>query len=320
MTSKKNASKKRRKETMPASPETSDIFLLTSSSLLGPRYAPETRPSSQIASAEKNLVTAQTISEFTEIFPTARKAGNVDTWGGDIVGRWLSEDGLLKVSGWAVDEQERLPAAKVFLVREGTILANAKVDKERPDVGEAWSDERLADSGWTLKIEGHRLGEGDCCLEMYALMRDAESVVKLGSNTVRVSSGSSLEPIPKALLDKLITKRLLRDAQSGKWPKMSVDYAYANNGEIHVMGWALSPAGVRRVNVYCEDKFVAPAFLGYPRPDVQARYPFVRCGEKPGFTLNKKIGPSAADEARSIRVVVIDRLNGKLEKTVQIES
>ena len=305
MTSRKTASKKRRKQPMSIERDTGDVLLLAASSSEEPKSHDETKAAELREEMDKKLDVTQTISAYVETPNPSPKTGNVDTWGGDLVGRWLSEKGTLRISGWAVDEEAGMPALKVFLVHDGLVLAESDVNRSRPDVAEARSNENLENSGWVLEIAGKMLPIGEARLEVYALMQSGMYVVKLGAKTIRVSAWSDRKPSWDPSIERIIARRLREDAEAGKWPKMNVDEASLNDGRLHVKGWAVSPAGIRKIKVYVNDEFVGLAFYGRPRPDVARKFPFIDEACRAGFELRA----ARADESDTwhIRTEVIDK-------------
>jgi hypothetical protein len=231
------------------------------------------------------------------------------------VGRWLSEKGRLEASGWAINERAGLPAHKVFLVREGKVLADTPVDHDRPDVAEALGNELFMISGWKLEIPGNSIGLGELKLEIYAVMTDGMSVVKLGAKSIRVSPVGVRKTAPDSSFERIIASRLLRQsssvpdrsAEGNKWPKMNVEEAEFGDGWLKIKGWALSSAGIKTVKVYMDKKFLGNCFLGYYRPDVRAAYPYVSDSERSGFLFVARISKSGDKIVSNVDVLVEDR-------------
>ena len=298
--------------------DTGDVLLLAASSSEEPKSHAETKAAELREEMDKKLDVTQTISAYVETPNPSPKTGNVDTWGGDLVGRWLSEKGTLRISGWAVDEEAGMPARKVFLVHDGLIVAESVVNRSRPDVAEAWSNENLGNSGWVLEIAGKMLPVGGARLEVYALMQSGMAVVKLGAKTMRVSAWSDRKPSWDPSIERIIARRLREDAAAGKWPKMNVDEAYIRNGELFVRGWALSPEGIRGLKIYLEDRLLGIAMPCHPRPDVRRHYPFVHCTGNPGFSFTSPIILPADKKAIKITVIAVDSRAGKVEKILEL--
>jgi len=270
----------------------------------------------------KLLFAGNDLAAFSVIDRAADKTGYVGSWAGDLVGRRLSVTGSLVVSGWAIDEAAELPAMEVMLVRAGKILAMSPLNMMRPDVAAAKSSEAFSTSGWTISISGQDLGLGEHDLEIFAVMQDQSSVVRLGSKIVQVCPLCHEDPARQVSVDKILAKRMLRESlsQEGgdsthakKWPKMNVDEASIKDGQLVVRGWAISPAGIHRVKVYLDGKLVPPCFYGHPRPDVRRLYPFVQDSERSGFSLMKMIDIPKEKLTVCVKVVTLDREAGKVE-------
>lgn len=257
------------------------------------------------------------ITDYVLVPGDSRQFGNVDHWAGDLVGRWLSEKGVLKASGWAVDEGAGQPARRVFLVHEQVIVAASYIDRSRPDLVKAKSNDKLEYCGWTLEVEGKLLPYGDVTLEVYALLQSGESVKKLGGRTIRVSPMSSGKPLRDGVMERIIARRLEQDAAAGKWPKMNVDEAYIIQNRLHVKGWAVSPPGIHKVKVYINDTFLGLCFYGLQRPDVKQMFPMLRDSFKSGFALNSNQGPYG-DPKISIKVAVQDTSGRYSDMNLQI--
>ncbi|MGC9031110.1 MAG: hypothetical protein ACP5LD_15760, partial [Desulfomonilaceae bacterium] len=121
-----------------------EVLLLTGNPATPIEPAAEDRSDDKdaVASAAENEL-PHDITQYILLPSDGLGSGVVDSWAGDLVGRWLSETGMLKVSGWAVDHGAGLPARRVFLVHEGRIRAAASVERSRPDVAKAKSNHDL---------------------------------------------------------------------------------------------------------------------------------------------------------------------------------
>jgi hypothetical protein len=271
----------------------------------------------------KLLFAGNDLDAFSEIDRAARtKVGHVDSWRGDLLGRRLSVTGTLIVVGWAIDEEANLPAKEVLLVRAGKILARSPVNTVRADVAAERSIEAYSTSGWTISMSGQDLGLGEHDLEIFVLMQDQSSVVRLGSKTVKVCPLCHEDPARQVSADMIFAKRMLRESllqesgdstQDKKWPKMKIDEASIKDGQLVVRGWAISPAGIHRVRVYLDGKLLAPCFYGHPRPDVKRSYPFVQDSRRSGFSLVKTIDIPNEKLTVCVKVVAFVREAGKVE-------
>ncbi|MHB8204731.1 MAG: hypothetical protein ACYDHG_13630 [Desulfomonilaceae bacterium] len=241
---------------------------------------------------------------FTVISPVETDAGSIDSWGGALIGRHLSDNGKLVVSGWAIDHSVGQPALGVMLVKEGRILAYSGVGQKRQDVGKAYSNENLELSGWNIEALGQEIGLGSAELEVYARMCDEKSLVKLGQKQIEVSPQVKTASPEVPDCDTVAMRHLLRDRM--QWPKMSCDEVSLVDDRLKLRGWALSPVGIKRLKVYIDDKFIAPCFYGYSRLDVKRAYPFVPFSEFSGFELAIAINSAKINEKSVLRFLVID--------------
>jgi len=264
----------------------------------------------------KLLFTGNDLAAFSVMIDRAAdKTGYVDSWAGDLLGRRLSVTGTLIVVGWAIDEAAELPAMEVLLVRAGQIRARSPVNMMRADVAAQRSLESYSTSGWSISISGQDLGLGEHDLEIFAVMQDQSSVVRLGSKTVQVCPLCHEDPARQVSVDMILAKRMLRESlsqeggdstQDKKWPKMNIDEASIKDGQLVVRGWAISPVGISRVKVYVNDKFVGSCFYGEPRPDVKRSYPYVNQSELSGFRLVTTVIELKGPESPFLKIQVID--------------
>jgi hypothetical protein len=270
----------------------------------------------------KLLFAGNDLKAFSVIDRAADKVGYVDSWGGDLLGRRLSVTGTLIGSGWTIDEAVGMPAKEVLLVRAGQILARSPLNIMRADVAAERSLEAYSTSGWSISISGQDLGLGEHELEIFAVMQDQSSVVRLGSKAVKVCLLCHEDPARQVSVEMILTKRMLREysSQEGgdtthdkKWPKMHIDEGSIKDGQLVVRGWAISPAGIHRVRVYSDGKLLAPCFYGHPRPDVRRSYPFVQDSERSGFSLVKTIDIPNEKLTVCVKVIAFDRGAGKVE-------
>lgn len=256
-------------------------------------------------------------NQFAVISPVDTIAGNIDSWGGALIGRHLSERGKLVVSGWAVDQSVGLPAIEVMLVKEGRILAYADVSQTRHDITKAYSNDNLEFSGWTIETLGQEIGLGSAELEVYARLCDANSLVKLGQKQILVSPQVKTASPEVPDCDTAAMRHLLRDRM--QWPKMSCDEVSLVDDRLELKGWALSPVGIKRVKVYIDDQFIAPCFYGYSRPDVRHAHPFVPTSEFSGFELVTAIDSAKMNEKSVLRFLVTDNDGYTTDRSAALE-
>jgi hypothetical protein len=241
---------------------------------------------------------------------------------GDLLGRRLSVTGTIIVAGWAIDEEAKLPAKEVLLVRAGKILARSPLNMKRADVAAERFLEAYSTSGWIISISGLDLGLGKHQLEIFAVMQDQSSVVRLGSKTVKVCPLCHEDPARQVAAEKILSKRMLKESSSQrgsdstqvkKWPKINIDEASIKDGHLVVRGWVISPAGISRIKVYVNVRFIGTCFYGELRSDVKRSYPYVNQSELSGFRLDTKVIGLKGQESLPLKIQVIDRTSCSFE-------
>jgi len=141
--------------------------------------------------------------------------GNVDTWGGHVVGHRLPEHGRLIVSGWAVDVKVRVPVKEVFAVSKGQILAAAKANISRPDVSEVHQCDDYHACGWALEVSASALGIGESEIEIYASTSDERLASRMGRKELLVyqvapASSDSSEALYAIAFKRMSDLRIFR--------------------------------------------------------------------------------------------------------------
>ncbi|SFB45525.1 N-acetylglucosaminidase [Clostridium frigidicarnis] len=79
------------------------------------------------------------------------------------------------------------------------------------------------------------------------------------------------------------------------WVETPIDGSEVDSDEIQIIGWALDSSGIKRVNIYLNDKFVGYGNIGIERTDLYKAFPEYKDSIKGGFSykfhpLNLKNG------------------------------
>lgn len=102
-------------------------------------------------------------------------------------------DGYFRLSGWAIDPVNKIPAKNVLVVNNNKIIAKCKTGALRMDVAEHFNYEKYKYSGWDLRIPAWKFHLGKSVLEIYAVMLDGTSIIKIGEKNINVLSQKSTE-------------------------------------------------------------------------------------------------------------------------------
>ncbi len=100
-----------------------------------------------------------------------RNAGQVD--------HFVRTSSGLQVDGWAVDFAAGLTAMDVLAVADGRILAQARVNGQRPDVAAALGQPGFALSGWQLSVAARDLPPAGARVRFYAVLGDLQHAAPL---------------------------------------------------------------------------------------------------------------------------------------------
>jgi hypothetical protein len=180
--------------------------------------------------------------------------GNVDTSVSETGGTsTVAQNTNLWVNGWAVDQQDGAPVARVEIRIDGNAVANATLGVARPDVATAWGNAAYTNSGFQLTYNIGTLSAGSHTVSA-AAYDSAGATSSLGSKSITVSTNTP----PFGNLDTAVSEA-------------GGTNSVAQNTSLWVNGWAADQqdgAPLARVEVRVDGVAVGDATLGYARPDV----------------------------------------------------
>ncbi|HEX2061846.1 MAG TPA: hypothetical protein VHK90_13990, partial [Thermoanaerobaculia bacterium] len=80
-------------------------------------------------------------------------------------------------------------------------------------------------------------------------------------------------------------------------------------GPLHVSGWAIAPAGIRKINVLLEEGTRRFEAMRVPRPEITKKYGWYY-EDHPGFTLVLPKRPRGVDARTNVQIEIVDT-NGR---------
>jgi hypothetical protein len=167
----------------------------------------------------------------------------------------LAQNSDLFVRGWAADQEDGSPVAKVQVLIDGAVVANAATGGTRPDV--AVADSRYLKSGWSLTYNIGSLAVGAHTVTVVAF--DSQGAkTQLGQAAITVSANHA----PIGSLDQVTGLD-----GSPTVPQFT---------EVTARGWAADQddgSPVYKVHVLIDGVEVGTAVLGGVRPDLFAADP-----------------------------------------------
>lgn len=168
----------------------------------------------------------------------------------------LPQGGLVNVHGWAVDNEDGSPVAKVRILLDGTSIGDAIMGGSRPDVANYFSRPDYANSGWTFTGS---VGEAS-----------------VGTHTVSVAAYDRSGNLTTSSTNGSITVTAAGGPVTGYTDVPTIS-ASSSPVTITVPGWAFdssqsSSTTISRVDVQIDGQYLGSATTGISRPDVQAAY------------------------------------------------
>ncbi|ADL53568.1 Ig-like domain-containing protein [Clostridium cellulovorans] len=180
------------------------------------------------------------------------------------------------VSGWALNP-DGVKEVKVYV--DGKYIKSATLGLSRPDV-------EKVNPGY---INGANSG--------YKLVID-RNIISPGAHTVTVEAIGNTGILGKATRNITMNKPssyIVADNFSG-----GINY----NRSFNIVGWALSPSGVKAVNVYVDGNLFNTTKPSISRPDVDAAFPGYVGGTTSGYSLYFDINKVA----RGIRQITLEAI------------
>ena len=199
----------------------------------------------------------------------------------------IDRKGVLRVSGWLLSVA---PIEAVEVMAGVLTLGKAEFGLERPDVAKAWPDfTNAGNSGFLLMADVAALVTGD---------RSAPIPVKVAA---RASGGMTREVTLAADAPRIIARR-----RSEQVDEIFCDYVtLTNHGRLLLGGWALSSAGVEKLNILFEDEPVGVADYGQERPDVGNKFPGVAGSRTCGFSFRGSVDRARVKDRNVLRLEMV---------------
>ena len=99
----------------------------------------------------------------------------------------IPQSGTLYVNGWAADQEDKAPVAKVQVKIDGTVVGNATLGQARPDVASALGSSAYTNSGWTFSYNIGSMAPGTHTVTVVATDSNGASTTLTNSPTFTVS-------------------------------------------------------------------------------------------------------------------------------------
>jgi len=193
----------------------------------------------------------------------------------------IPQNGTLAASGWAADQEDGSPVARVEVRIDGTTVGTATLGVSRPDVANALGDARYTNSGWRLTYNIGTLVVGTHTVTAVAFDSAGVSTALRGSKAITVSAATNTPPF--GWIDGAVNA----SDRTTTIPQ---------NGTLAASGWAADQedgSPVARVEVRIDGTTVGTAALGRSRPDVASAYNDPRYTNS-GWSFSYNIGTLAA--------------------------
>ncbi|MBF0318633.1 MAG: glycosyltransferase [Nitrospirae bacterium] len=197
---------------------------------------------------------------------------------------------LIQVLGWIVTPAG-LKTTEVFI--DGDFIGYAVGVNKRYDIEARYPCYKKQEMLLLCldKILETRLSDGRHLLTIKATAKDGQSMSwDFEQESIEPYADYLMRTAPEALiqLDKAA---------------MSLDF-------VEVRGWALSPDGIDKVEVYLDNKFTATAYYGFERGDMKETFPLHKTykdGAKCGFCLYKKLDEELSTGYHTLKIMAVSR-------------
>jgi RHS repeat-associated protein len=206
----------------------------------------------------QNSVAVATAIQIT-VTSDSSPVGNVDTVTGVATGTTtVTSGGLITALGWAADNEDGSPVAKVVVLLDGQPIGDAALGGSRSDVAATYNNPAWGKSGWSLTGSIFGAATGTHTVTAAAYDSSGNQTI-LNSYTISVVANSNS-----------YTGNLESVANASNSGSNSITMG----GSITASGWAAEPdqnpgAPLSRVEIDIDGQYLGLATLGIARPDVK---------------------------------------------------
>ena len=175
----------------------------------------------------------------------------------------VAANGKLFVQGWAADQEDGAPVARVEIRIDGSVLlSNATLGDARPDVAAAFNNPAYTNSGYhaTIDLTGTNPSVGGHTITVFAY--DSAGIsTQIGSNPITVAANHP----PFGSVDAVVSATDMVSTTVGQYAK------------VYVTGWAAdqedgAPVNSVKIAIDNPSGVIQNAVLGDPRADVAAAF------------------------------------------------
>jgi len=200
----------------------------------------------------------------------------------------VNRRGLLRVKGWVLSHS-RIELVKVYFGSE--LLGGAELELDRPDVALAWPQfTNAGKSGFLLIADVTRFLAGE--------PQSTVGQVKVIAQSI---GGVSREEQFEVEIPNNVSRRKPRETHGFFCDSIELTRA----GNLAVVGWATSSAGVDKIRVIFEGEVVGIADYGQDRPDIGNKFPTIPNSSKAGFSFWQKLDPAKLKREHVICVEIV---------------
>jgi RHS repeat-associated protein len=173
-------------------------------------------------------------------------------------GSSIPQGGIIFAGGWAIDNEDGAPVAKVEVLLDGNVIGLATLGRSRPDVAAAYNRPDFTNSGWDFTGSIGFVAPGTHMITALAYDSSGNSALTASSVTITVTSDNP----PFGSVDAV------KGIATGTT-------TIPSGGLVTVGGWAADiedGSPVATVRVLLDGVPIGNATLGSSRPDVAAAY------------------------------------------------
>jgi RHS repeat-associated protein len=173
-------------------------------------------------------------------------------------GSSIPQGGIMFAGGWAIDNEDGAPVAKVEVLLDGNVIGLATLGGSRPDVAAAYNRPDFTNSGWNFTGSIGYVAPGTHMINAMAYDSSGNSVLTASSVAITVTSDNP----PFGSVDAV------KGIATGTT-------TIPSGGLVTVGGWAADiedGSPVATVRVLLDGVPIGNATLGSSRPDVAAAY------------------------------------------------